>query len=231
MVTVLSPHLDDAVLSCWHLLEGDADVVVVNVFGGEPEPGVATSWWDAMTGAADSASRMRERVAEDRAAMALAGREAVTLDLPEELYRRNGVRPDVSARLADVIPRGSLVYAPAGLGIQHADHVLTRDTALSLRGHFGEVRLYADLPHSHVFGRPGTPGIDPTPWWDSTLAGAGLPGHRLVRKDHRLDDRSFERKLAAVHAYRTQVPLLERYAPLEDLRYEVSWRFAEEAGA
>lgn len=228
MVTVLSPHLDDAVLSCWHLLGDDRDVRVVNVFGGMPEPGVTLSWWDAMTGAGDSAARMRERWGEDRAAMAVAGREAVTLDLAEELYRRNGTPPDVASRLAEVIPAESVVYAPAGLGIEHTDHVLTRDSALALRGEGIEVRLYADLPHAHVLGPPG-PGIDPTPWWDATLRGAGIAPERLERRVHRLDDEAFERKLKAARHYRTQLRLLERYAPLADLRCEVTWRLAGKA--
>ena len=39
MKVVLSPHLDDAVLSCWHVLGREGDVRVVNVFTGSPEDG------------------------------------------------------------------------------------------------------------------------------------------------------------------------------------------------
>ena len=225
MVTVLSPHLDDAVLSCWHLLGGEGEVRVVNVFAGGPQPGVTLSWWDRLRGARDSATRIRERMQEDRAALAVGGRAAVMLDLPEQLYRRNGVRPDVASRLRDVIEDGSVVYAPAGLGIEHVDHLLTRDAALSLHGEAFEVRLYADLPHAHVFGPPSE-GFDPTPWWDATLRGAGVAPERLERTIHRLDDEAFARKLEAARHYRSQLPLLERYAPLADLRVEVTWRFA-----
>lgn len=230
MVTVLSPHFDDAVLSCWHLLGGGGgDVRVVTVFGGAPEPGVGLSWWDEVTGARDSAARMRERREEDRAAMAVAGCEAVTLELAEQLYRRNGKPPDVGARLGEAIPTGSVVYAPAGLGIEHADHLLTRDAALELRDEGFEVRLYADLPHAFMFGPPDA-GRDLTPWWNASLRGAGLAPERLEREVHHLDDEAFARKVEAARKYRTQLPLLERLAPLEDLRYEVTWRFAGEPG-
>ncbi len=40
---ILSPHFDDAVLSCWHLLAGAGAVLVVNVFAGEPPAGVGAS--------------------------------------------------------------------------------------------------------------------------------------------------------------------------------------------
>lgn len=226
MITVLSPHLDDAVLSCWHLLGSDGDIRVVNVFGGMPEPGVTLTWWDAMTGATDSAARMRERLEEDRGALAVAGREAITLDLPEQLYRRNGTRPELTSPLSELLPADSTVYVPAALGIEHLDHVLTRDAALALRAEGFEVRLYADLPHAHVLGPPGS-GVDPTPWWDATLRNAGIAPEGLERNLHRLDDEAFERKVAAVREYRSQLPLLERYAPLEDLRCEVTWRFTD----
>lgn len=226
MITLLSPHLDDAVLSCWHLLGSAGDIRVVNVFGGMPEPGVTLSWWDAMTGATDSAARMRERLEEDRMALAVAGREATTLDLPEALYRRNGTRPDLTSRLSDLLPPGSTVYAPAALGFEHLDHVLTRDAALALRAEASELRLYADLPHAHVLGPP-VAGVDPAPWWDATLRNAGIAPEDLERELHRLDDEAFERKLAAVREYRSQLSLLERHAPLEDLRWEVTWRFSE----
>ena len=73
---ILSPHLDDAVLSCWHLLSGPGDVSVINVFAGSPPPGSGASWWDRLSGATDSAARMAERLAEDREAFAIAGRTA-----------------------------------------------------------------------------------------------------------------------------------------------------------
>jgi len=226
MITVLSPHLDDAVLSCWHLLAAEGDVTVVNVFGGMPEPGVTLSWWDAMSGAHDSAARMGERLEEDRAALALAGRAALTLEFAEELYRSNGARPDVGSQMAELIPADAVVYAPAGLGIQHADHLLTRDAALALRAGGREVRLYADLPHAHLLATPaGNP--DPTPWWDATFRGHGIAPERLVRRVHRLGDEMFERKIQAVHEYRSQLSLLERYLPFGDLRWEVTWEFLE----
>ena len=77
-VAVLSPHLDDAVLSAWSVLRRPGDVRVVNVCTAVPPPGPAPPW-DQLTGARDAAERMRERLDEDREALAKAGREAVAL--------------------------------------------------------------------------------------------------------------------------------------------------------
>jgi hypothetical protein len=70
-VVVVSTHLDDAVFSCWHVLASpDHDVRVVTVFTGGPAAGVTTSW-DADTGV-DSATRMAQRIEENRVALAVA---------------------------------------------------------------------------------------------------------------------------------------------------------------
>src|SRR4051795_10216439 len=138
---VLSPHLDDAVLSCWHLLAG-GDATVVTVFAGVPQPGTC-GWWDRLTGASDSAARARERLEEDSRALALAGARSVRLDLLDEQYRGNGEAPAVAEAIAEHVRDADAVYAPLGI-LLHSDHALVRDSALALRE---DLRIYADHPH------------------------------------------------------------------------------------
>ena len=88
-VAILSPHLDDAVLSCWQLLDGPGDVTVVNVFTASPPAGTPAPWWDSATGAVDPVERMRERREEDARALALAGRVSLDLGLLDHQYRRS----------------------------------------------------------------------------------------------------------------------------------------------
>jgi hypothetical protein len=38
-VVIFSLHLDDAVFSCWHVLDSERAVSVMNVFAGVPPPG------------------------------------------------------------------------------------------------------------------------------------------------------------------------------------------------
>jgi len=67
-VAILSPHHDDAVLSCWHGLSGPGEVLVINVFAGIPGPHGDDRAWDRGAGVSDSAAAMIRRRAEDRAA-------------------------------------------------------------------------------------------------------------------------------------------------------------------
>jgi ADP-ribose pyrophosphatase YjhB (NUDIX family) len=221
---VLSPHLDDAVLSCWHAFEA-GDATVVSVFAGIPDAGTS-GWWDRLTGSDDSAARVRERLREDEGALALAGASAVRLDLLDEQYRGNGVSPSVAEALADHVRDADEVYAPLGLFLGD-DHRLVRDAALELRA---DTVLYADHPHAGIWGLPGwvtgdggAAELDVDAAWRQRMTEAGLEPDSLRPVVHTLDADAFERKLAAVRAYRTQVPALEREAPFDQLRWEVTW--------
>jgi LmbE family N-acetylglucosaminyl deacetylase len=207
---ILSPHLDDAVLSCWHLLSGPGDVRVINVFAGSPPLESGASWWDRSTGATDSVARMEERRAEDREAFAIAGRTAVDLDFLDAQYEpRDQSLEQIVSRLRDLIGPDEVVYAPAALG-DHADHEQVRAAALELASSGQPVRLYADHPHAVRHGWPawvnGTteaPAAGVAEQWDRRLAEVGL---REPKADvHHLEAPERERKLRAVSAYRTQL--------------------------
>jgi LmbE family N-acetylglucosaminyl deacetylase len=235
---ILSPHLDDAVLSCWHVLTQPGAVMVINVFAGVPTGLEEPAWWDRFTGAADSGERVRERIDEDRRALSLAGRTPVNLDLLDEQYRDGQPPPSLTGRLREVIEPGALVYAPATFA-DHADHRLVGAAALELRAQGCAVSLYADLPHANARGWPewvtGTSHSaskdEAGAFWDRCLAGTGIPPDDLAPKVHDLDAEAYACKLAAVRMYTTQVAALSEYAgrPLSEhdaLGYEVFWATA-----
>lgn len=224
---VLSPHLDDAVLSCWHVLAGRADVTVINVFAGVPESG-QTGSWDCLTRATDSAVRVRERLAEDAEALGIAGVASVNLDLLDSQYRGFGPPPPVAEALAEPLRDAERVYAPAA-PYPVPDHVVVLAAACQLRP---DAALYADLPHAAIYGLPewvtGEPerDLDVAAFWRCRLAESGLDPMAVTGRVHRLDDAAFERKLQAVRCYRTQVAAVACEAPLERLRWEVTWTTA-----
>jgi LmbE family N-acetylglucosaminyl deacetylase len=234
---ILSPHLDDAVLSCWHVLLAPGEVEVINVFAGIPPDTAEPAWWDQLTGAISSPSRVRERVREDREALAVAGRASVNLGFLDDQYRtaQQPIQPIVDA-LGQRIPESATVYAPADLG-GIIDHALVRDAALELERTGVRVALYADLPHATRHGwpawvmgsRPDAPLDLAAGLWDRALSAAGLSPPAIVAHVHVLDGAARAGKLQALRAYRTQLPALDEMFvwPIEDrtaLGYEVAWR-------
>jgi len=232
--TILSPHIDDAVLSLWGLLAGPGEVGVINVFDGVPEGQRAIGWWDHVTRAKDPVARAEERRAEDRAALALAGRSALCLGFVDEQYRDGEPKLEpLVERIARELPQESAVLAPAALG-EHPDHRRTRTAALALRERGFQVALYADVPHATPHGWPGwVTGASPesdsdaTARWEHSLKDAGLSLRELAPQVRALGPDEQARKREAIDCYRTQLSGLEASFPLlnrpEILRYEVIW--------
>jgi LmbE family N-acetylglucosaminyl deacetylase len=137
-VVVLSPHLDDAVLSigAWiaRLVRDGRRVEVWTAFTRQPDlTGVPRSWRPFGDYAA--------RLAEDDEALDILGAGSRRLGLPERIWREPRPRslagafrgptgtegfeclPALTATIAEVLARpGVELYAPLGVG-QHTDHV------------------------------------------------------------------------------------------------------------
>ena len=243
---LLSPHLDDAVLDCWRELASQEPVRVVNLFAGVPPAGTPVPLWDRITGASDSSARMRERLAEDARAIALAGREPLNLPFLDAQYPRTA-RPapadldrELAARLAG--ERFARVLAPAAIG-GHPDHLLARRYARVLARAGFAVALYAELPYCVAHGWPGWVDgrsedrcRDVDPFWSSFLAGVPELGRLRAARVVRLDDAAAAAKLEAMRCYRTQLPALSAGARglLEDPeihRWEVSWQLGVHTGS
>jgi LmbE family N-acetylglucosaminyl deacetylase len=171
---IVSPHLDDAVLSCFALLTGPAPADVLTVFAGAPVP-PRVAWSERAMGFADSDATMTARRTEDARALEGLARATDTMDLLDEDYiddRRtpadaHALRKRVSSWLAG--NPGGRVTVPAGAGrvlgrigarverilgdrgqvTQHPDHVFVRDAVAELvrRGELEELLLYEELPY------------------------------------------------------------------------------------
>jgi LmbE family N-acetylglucosaminyl deacetylase len=228
-VLVLSPHFDDAVLSCWHVLAAPGEVDVATIFSGLPPAGLETPRWDRLTGANDPVARVRERREEDRRALALAGREPRFLDFVERQY---GAPLPSLEELKAATPQADEFYAPAGIG-GHSAHELVRDLGLELLQEGSSVAFYAERPYATEFGWPawvtGTPHepyLDVDAHWGNAIAAIAEAGckPRVIELDP--DDQ--HRKVEAMRVYRTQFTALEagakrRLTHPELIRYEVVW--------
>lgn len=134
---IVSPHLDDAALSCWTLLDRPG-VEVLTAFAGRPTEPVSASH-DALAGFPDSDAAMDARLAEDRAALDGFGVASRRLDLLDLAYAPLPRSADDAERLATAVQdwiaaaRGAhrpVVLLPAGTG--HMAGV--PETATSRRG-------------------------------------------------------------------------------------------------
>ena len=224
---VVSPHLDDAVLSATaRLSAGDAHVVTV--CAGIPSETADLSAWDEASGARNAADRAHERLREDDAALAVLGVTTTRLDELGQHYR--GAPYDVDRVAAQLVPflRGVReVWLPAGIG-GHGAHEGTSRAGLAAVAVTSpdEVHLYGDLPYALAFGWPAAfEGLD------AELRRLGHDPAHLTRSTWTLDDEQQARKRRAVRCYRTQLALLGmsadgRFADPSADCLELSWRLA-----
>jgi len=131
-ITVISPHLDDAVFSCGCLLAESRDALVVTVFAGVPGPEVATPAWDVATGFSSGCQAVLARRDEDTESMRRLGARNEWLSFWDSQYGRSYQTSDLVPALKTVIEqRGGTVLMP--MGLRHADHILTSNACLAVR--------------------------------------------------------------------------------------------------
>ena len=238
---VVSPHLDDAVLGAWSVLSDEAPVEVVNVFTGRPAQGFVTRY-DRLIRGEESAALFDERLAEDREALALAGRSPRGLGLLERQYRDGPVdRAALARELGAAVPACSQLFLPAGIG-GHEDHVAVRDAGFELAADGLPLTLYAELPYAihkgwphWVTGDEPDPHLDPGSDWEVYLKTAPCPRDALRVTVGTLTEREADRKLAALRTYRTQFAslnsgMINRFGNPAVRRHEVFWSIDAGAG-
>jgi len=210
---VISPHFDDAVLSCGRLLAEVAPATVVTITGGDRRDGYdEVTWWDGLGGFQPGDDVVAARRAEDVAALAVLGCTSTYLDFTDHQYDKphpaaerppiGDVAAAIEAKLDELAP--TAVFVPIGLA--NPDHVMTGDACVELaQRRLGDAPwawfAYAEAGYSHIPGllthrlaRAMKAGVWTTP------APLAIDGH--------LDE-----KIAALRCYVTQIgPLTEDWA-------------------
>ena len=233
-LVVISPHLDDAVLSGWTRLRAAERATVITVCAGIAS--APPAWFDRLTRSEDPGARCRARREEDRRVLGAHGWTPVHLDVLDEPYRTAQTTPspsEVAQLIAAVMPNDvTHLLLPAGIG-GHPDHVLARNAALRLDRSGVETWVMADYPYAAVYGWPGWVLGEPDPAylapesvWEAALeALAALLGDPLVAT---LTPAEQAAKLAAFRGYATQWDAIEAgpsqlVSHPRRIHYEVAW--------
>jgi LmbE family N-acetylglucosaminyl deacetylase len=211
---VLSPHFDDAVLSCGNWLERHPGTIVATVCSGAPGPDIpADPGWDALAHFSTGDEAAEARRAEDLAALGVLGAHQTALGFLDGSFYKSEVgrpheRPGAGHSFEDALALtvGELVdelrpdACLVPLGLLHPDHIATHRAALrSLKARpKTPVIFYLDLPYgiaSEQAAQDRIDGLAASGIGLSPLPDAGSPPAAA--------------KLRAADCYRSQLPLLE----------------------
>lgn len=236
----LAPHYDDVALSCGGTVAASADAgglppLVVTVFGGEPEGNDLTGFarWQHERWGTAGADTLATRRAEEAAAAALLGCDTRSFPYRDAIYRGahylsdhalfGTPHPDdapLAARIAaDVLAfpevAGAVtpptVYVPLAVG-EHVDHQLVLAAGRIVAGAPGRpvrVLAYEDFPYA-LLG-------DALARRLATVAGE-VGAAEVVPIA-----RTLARRIGAIEAYRSQLPVI--------FRHFADWRAALEGYA
>jgi LmbE family N-acetylglucosaminyl deacetylase len=197
---VVSPHLDDGILSLGAYLAEraarGAEVKVLTIFAGDPSSTAPAGRWDARAGFATAGDAARHRRDEDRAACAIVGAECAWMPFFDKDYGPSPADDAVWERLSTHVAAADAVFVP-GRPLIHPDHAW----ASSLTTAFADpakIVFYAELPYDV--------------WPDDKRSGARVaePAGDRVWTAPRASLRTRRLKWRATGAYSTQLPWLAR---------------------
>jgi LmbE family N-acetylglucosaminyl deacetylase len=200
-IVVVSPHLDDGVLSLGAVMaswaKGGAQVELLTVLACDPESDTSAGGWDRRGGFSTEGDAARARREEDQRACAIVGVSPVWLPFGSVDYDRHGDEHAVLESIAPRIGDADLVVLP-GFPLSHPDHAwLMRAIA---RGGIlrGQIAYYAEQPYSaRIESEPRLPD-----WLASEASASDSFKSVAARPLHRFE------KWRAIRQYRSQLPLL-----------------------
>jgi LmbE family N-acetylglucosaminyl deacetylase len=187
-IVVVSPHLDDAVLSLGATIasavRSGADVEVLSVFCGDPGSAAPPGEWDRKSGFQSEGEASRVRREEDRAACSILGARPRWLPFGDEQYDQRRDEQQVGTALVAALAGADAVLIP-GWPLQNADHLWLNDLLLRTELQCGQLGLYLEQPYG--FYRRACPSAAMPDW-------------------HHLSTSTVDRELKrhAVSAYRSQ---------------------------
>ncbi|OLL27555.1 LmbE family protein [Burkholderia sp. SRS-W-2-2016] len=195
---VVSPHLDDAVLSCGLLLAAHPGTTVCTVFTAPPAQNITTDW-DRQSGFADAFEAMHARKAEDLEAIAALGSRAVHLPFCDAQYDATPELATLSAALEQTVSEIEPTHLMMPLGLFHSDHLLVSEACLNLLERARAISLlaYEDVPYRHMAGTVQQRLCD--------LVRRGVLADAPDRSDFFSAQQDVRVKRAAVESYRSQM--------------------------
>jgi LmbE family N-acetylglucosaminyl deacetylase len=152
-IAVLSPHLDDGVLSLGAGLaaaaRSGAEVRIVTVFGNDPDSNAPAASWDQACGFATEGESARLRREEDRLACELLGVTPVWLPFRDEEYVQGEESAAIWTAVTEAARFADTVLIP-GFPLYHPDHARLTELVLGNRWPGARWGFYVEQPYASL---------------------------------------------------------------------------------
>jgi LmbE family N-acetylglucosaminyl deacetylase len=135
---VVSPHLDDAVLSCGQLIGQYPGTLVATIFTAAPAAAGPLTLWDAACGFSSAGQAMAQRRREDREALGILAAQPLWLGFSDSQYGASPPAAELATALDAVLREKAPATVCLPAGLFHSDHVLVHQAMLLARAGHGE---------------------------------------------------------------------------------------------
>lgn len=201
-LTVISPHLDDAVFSCGCLIAASQAPLVITVFAGVPPHDTPAPEWDQAAGFTTGSEAVQARRKEDARALGILGAEPVWLDFLDGQYGERYEAVEIAVRLGKLLAMRQHGTIVAPLGLFHTDHILVNAACMLVRAptpRSMQWLFYEDAIHRRM---PGVVQSRMLAWSQEGLL--ATPVHLPICA-------YASQKASAVEAYESQLPLFNAH--------------------
>ncbi len=165
LIIILSPHLDDAVLSLGGFMATRKHQLLIATFFTHRPAKIVHTYWDRISGFSNSDKAMFSRIKENRKALAYFNAIIKNYDYPDFQYRKenqdekmkNEIIKSIQFLINTYKKRELFLYGPGifGLKITHPDHKIVHDAFIDIYKinkntniHFF---IYEDFPYISKF--------------------------------------------------------------------------------
>lgn len=203
---VVSPHLDDAVLSCGQLLAAIPGSFIVTVFAGVPESDLPVTDYDVRSGFGSARQAVESRRAEDRRACAVLDASPIHLPFLDRQYAQPADPTSIIDAIAGVLAELDDPDVVVPVGLEHPDHKIAAQCARQAAVEADlNITSYEELPARVL--------------WPEQVPSAVCAAGCETRADRAAGP--LRLKEAAVACYQSQAWALNRHTLLVPERY---WR-------
>jgi LmbE family N-acetylglucosaminyl deacetylase len=146
-VIVVSPHLDDAVLSCGQALAAQPGSTVVTVFAAVPDSDLPVTDFDVRSGFTSARDAVVGRRAEDERACSILAATPIHLDYFDRQYGHGNNPDEIAESLLGVLAEFDGHDALIPFGLVHPDHQQIANLACTAARKVGlRTFFYEELP-------------------------------------------------------------------------------------
>lgn len=142
---VLSPHLDDAILSVGQTIAAYPNSTIMTVFAGSPPKGTKSDY-DLKCGFKDSNEAMEARRYEDRMACAQLLAKPIHLGFLDHQYKHQVGLENINAKIMQHLEEYEYQIILAPIGLKHPDHIAVTRVVRGLLETDIPIYYYEEIP-------------------------------------------------------------------------------------